>query len=40
MCIIWGFFIRHFRLLKTSKFKVIAQLENYQKFHLLMNGKI
>ena len=26
-CIIWGFFIRHFRLLKTSKFKVIAQLE-------------
>ena len=27
MCIIWGFFIRHFRLLKTSKFKVIAQLE-------------
>lgn len=27
MCIIWGFFIRHFRLLKTSKFKVIVQLE-------------
>ena len=27
MCIIWEFFIRHFRLLKASKFKVIAQLE-------------